>query len=154
LRRTRSSDKMSSNGFLNHIENYPCCAFLCKRAFHNMTLAQKSAAGIIFDITDQKYKSGIFSVSTVDRLLSFVTGKIGLQRILHLAPPLMSNYTFFKPAFFQDHFRIPWGLCKKILLQSYKHFILKKFDFETLFPITGIWTDQVDWLQLYYLVWL
>ena len=34
-----------------YIENYPCCAFLCKRAFHNMTLAQKGAAGIIFDIT-------------------------------------------------------------------------------------------------------
>ena len=35
----------------NYIENYPCsCALLCKRAFHNMTIAQKGAAGIIFDI--------------------------------------------------------------------------------------------------------
>jgi hypothetical protein len=33
-----------------YIENYPCCAFLCKHAFHNMTLAEKGAAGIIFDI--------------------------------------------------------------------------------------------------------
>jgi hypothetical protein len=38
-----------------YIENYPCCAFLCKRAFHNMTLAQKGAAGIIFDIPSKKF---------------------------------------------------------------------------------------------------
>ena len=33
-----------------YIENYPCCAFLCKRPVIKGAFAQKGAAGIIFDI--------------------------------------------------------------------------------------------------------
>jgi hypothetical protein len=34
-----------------YIENYPCCAFLCKRHAMKGAFAQKGAAGIIFDMS-------------------------------------------------------------------------------------------------------
>ena len=45
---------------IHYIENYPCCAFLDKRAFYNMTLVKKGAAGIIFDIQGVRFLPSFF----------------------------------------------------------------------------------------------
>jgi hypothetical protein len=59
---TKGVSVLKENGY---IENYPCCAFLCKRAFHNMTLAQKGAAGIIFDIGNIEHCPWLISVHEI-----------------------------------------------------------------------------------------